>query len=64
MHRLFGKKVEKAPAPSLGDCAGGINDRVKALDEKIKSLEDELRYCTMCSCTDCLSLMLFVKLCL
>eukprot|EP01006_Ploeotia_vitrea_P025788 TRINITY_DN58680_c0_g1_i1.p1 TRINITY_DN58680_c0_g1~~TRINITY_DN58680_c0_g1_i1.p1 ORF type:complete len:227 (-),score=23.48 TRINITY_DN58680_c0_g1_i1:22-702(-) len=43
MHRLFGKKVEKAPPPSLNDCAGNINERLKALDEKIKTLEDELR---------------------
>lgn len=43
MHRLFGKKVEKAPPPSLDDAAGNINKRVEAVDVKIKALDNELR---------------------
>jgi len=44
MHRLFGKqRAAGPPPPSLGDCAGNINQRIGALDVKIKQLEDELR---------------------
>lgn len=43
MHRLFGKKKETPPPPSLSDAAGGINARIAALDDKIKGLDNELR---------------------
>jgi charged multivesicular body protein 5 len=43
MHRLFGKKKEVAPPPSLGDASGGINARIATLDEKIRGLDNELR---------------------
>jgi len=42
MHRLFGKKKEAGPAPSLGDASTSINNRVGAIDEKIKGLDGEL----------------------
>jgi hypothetical protein len=43
MHRLFGKKKEVAPPPSLTDTAAGINGRVTVLDDKIKGLDNELK---------------------
>lgn len=43
MHRLFGKKKEVAPPPSLSDTANGINGRVQVLDDKIKGLDNELK---------------------
>jgi charged multivesicular body protein 5 len=43
MKRLFGKKKEVAPPPSLNDAASGVGTRVDALDEKIKKLDAELR---------------------
>jgi charged multivesicular body protein 5 len=43
MHRLFGKKKEVAPPPSLGDASSGINTRISTLDEKIRGLDNELR---------------------
>lgn len=43
MHRLFGKKKEVAPPPSLSDASGGINARIATLDEKIRGLDNELR---------------------
>lgn len=43
MHRLFGKKKEVAPPPSLAETSSGINGRVAALDDKIKALDNELR---------------------
>ncbi len=43
MHRLFGKKKEVAPPPTLDDAAGGLQTRLTALDEKIKAIDNELR---------------------
>lgn len=43
MHRLFGKKKEVAPPPSLDDASGSLNNRMKTLDEKIQGLDNELR---------------------
>ena len=43
MNRVFGKKKKAAPAPSLEDAASGLNGRVDAMDQKIASLETELR---------------------
>lgn len=43
MNRLFGRKKETVPPPSLSDAATGINGRIQTLDEKIKGLDDELR---------------------
>eukprot|EP00520_Triparma_pacifica_P010893 CAMPEP_0118654448 /NCGR_PEP_ID=MMETSP0785-20121206/12402_1 /TAXON_ID=91992 /ORGANISM="Bolidomonas pacifica, Strain CCMP 1866" /LENGTH=209 /DNA_ID=CAMNT_0006547123 /DNA_START=49 /DNA_END=675 /DNA_ORIENTATION=- len=43
MKRLFGKKKEVAPPPSLNDAASGVGSRVDALDERIKKLDTELR---------------------
>ena len=42
MHRLFGTSKPKEPTPSLGDATTSINNRVKALDEKIAGLDGEL----------------------
>ena len=43
MHRLFGKKKEVPPPPSLSDASGGINARIATLDDKIKGLDNELK---------------------
>ena len=43
MHRLFGKKKEVAPPPSLDDAAGGLNGRLATLDEKLKAIDNEMR---------------------
>ena len=43
MHRLFGKKKEVAPPPSLEDTSKGIDTRVEALDKKINGLNKELK---------------------
>jgi charged multivesicular body protein 5 len=43
MHRLFGKKKEVPPPPTLADASGGLNARIATLDEKIKGLDNELR---------------------
>jgi hypothetical protein len=42
MQRIFGKKKETGPAPSLSDAGGRVDERVKGLDEKIKGLDQEL----------------------
>jgi hypothetical protein len=47
MQRIFGKKKEEGPAPSLADAGGRVDARVKGLDDKIKGLDQELlRYKT------------------
>jgi charged multivesicular body protein 5 len=47
MQRIFGKKKEEGPAPSLADAGGRVDARVKGLDDKIKALDQELlRYKT------------------
>mmetsp|Transcript_10115 Transcript_10115/g.18896 ORF Transcript_10115/g.18896 Transcript_10115/m.18896 type:complete len:227 (+) Transcript_10115:118-798(+) len=43
MHRLFGKKKEVAPPPSLEDTSANIDTRVEALDKKIAGLNKELK---------------------
>jgi len=43
MNRVFGKKKQKAPAPSLGDASSGLGGRVDEMDKKIAGLENELR---------------------
>lgn len=43
MKRVFGKKKASAPAPSLDEAQSGIASRVGGMDEKIASLENELR---------------------
>jgi len=43
MRRVFGKKKAEAPAPSLDDASKGIGGRISGMDEKINSLEAELR---------------------
>jgi hypothetical protein len=43
MNRIFGKKKEVAPPPSLGDATNRIDGNVARLDEKIAKLEGELR---------------------
>ena len=42
MHRLFGKKKETGPAPTLSEAAVGLNQRQEDLDKKIKQLDAEL----------------------
>lgn len=43
MNRIFGKKKPTAPAPSLSDASGRIDQRVSAVDGKIAKLDAELR---------------------
>jgi charged multivesicular body protein 5 len=43
MNRVFGKKKQQAPAPTLEEAASGLNGRVETMDTKILSLENELR---------------------
>jgi len=43
MKRVFGKKKEKVPAPSLNDASSKIDERITSLDETIKKLDNELR---------------------
>lgn len=43
MNRVFGKKKQAAPAPSLGDTSSNLGGRVNEMDAKIESLESELR---------------------
>lgn len=43
MHRLFGKKKEVAPPPTLDDAASSLNSRTAVIDDKIKGLDNELR---------------------
>jgi hypothetical protein len=43
MHRLFGKPKAAAPTPTLSDASTSINNRVGALDEKIKGAK--VAYC-------------------
>eukprot|EP00753_Platysulcus_tardus_P010535 PLAT2816.1.p2 GENE.PLAT2816.1~~PLAT2816.1.p2 ORF type:complete len:250 (-),score=102.11 PLAT2816.1:81-761(-) len=43
MHRLFGRKKEVAPPPSLDDSIGRVDGRIAGLDAKIKDCEKQLR---------------------
>jgi charged multivesicular body protein 5 len=43
MNRIFGKKKQEGPAPSLDDASKGINGRIDGMDAKIEALEKELR---------------------
>lgn len=43
MHRLFGKSVPKAPAPTINDASSNIGVKIEEMDVKIKGLEDEMR---------------------
>lgn len=43
MHRLFGKKKEVAPPPSLEDTSANLDKRVENLDGKINGLNKELK---------------------
>ncbi len=43
MNRVFGKKKQAAPAPSLDDASSGLGGRVDEMDKKISALENELR---------------------
>lgn len=43
MHRLFGKKKEVAPPPTLDDASGSLNERMKVIDDKLKGIDNELR---------------------
>jgi len=43
MRRVFGKKKEEGPAPSLDDASKGIGGRIGGMEQKIESLENELR---------------------
>jgi charged multivesicular body protein 5 len=43
MRRVFGKKKETGPAPSLDEASTAIGGRVNAIDGKIAELEKELR---------------------
>ncbi len=42
MKRVFGKKKVTPPPPSLNDATGRVDERVKAIDDKIASLDKEL----------------------
>ena len=43
MNRIFGKKKEAPPPPSLNDATGRIDQSVARLDEKIAKLDGDLR---------------------
>ena len=43
MHRLWGKKKEVAPPPSLEESSSNIDKRVENLDAKISGLNKELK---------------------
>ena len=43
MRRVFGKKKETGPAPTLDQASSGIGGRIDDMDQKILSLENELR---------------------
>eukprot|EP00934_Nitzschia_sp_Nitz4_P006634 Nitzschia sp. Nitz4//scaffold46_size129759//88183//88839//NITZ4_003515-RA/size129759-processed-gene-0.145-mRNA-1//1//CDS//3329552637//6624//frame0 len=43
MNRVFGKKKQAAPAPSLTDASSGLGGRMEEMDKKIAGLESELR---------------------
>lgn len=43
MNRVFGKKKNAAPAPSLDDASAGLGGRVEGMDQKIAGLELELK---------------------
>lgn len=43
MRRVFGKKKVEGPAPSLDQASAGIGGRIDSMDQKIASLESELR---------------------
>lgn len=43
MRRVFGKKKEEKPAPSLDEASQGLGGRLQSMDDKIESLETELR---------------------
>jgi len=43
MNRIFGKKKDLPPAPTIGEAATSIGGRVDGLDEKIAKLDAELR---------------------
>lgn len=43
MRRVFGKKKEEGPAPSLDDASSGLGGRIGEMDDKIAGLEAELR---------------------
>jgi charged multivesicular body protein 5 len=45
MRRLFGKKKEAAPGPSLGDVSRNLESRAGSLDTKIKALDVQLAEC-------------------
>ncbi|XP_055606648.1 charged multivesicular body protein 5 [Uranotaenia lowii] len=43
MNRLFGKSKPKEPGPSINDCIQGVDARADTIDQKIKTLDAELR---------------------
>lgn len=43
MRRVFGKKKETGPAPSLEEASSSIGSRISSIDAKINELEKELR---------------------
>jgi charged multivesicular body protein 5 len=43
MNRVFGKKKQAAPAPSLDEASAGLGGRVEEMDKKIAGLELELK---------------------
>jgi charged multivesicular body protein 5 len=43
MNRVFGKKKQAAPAPSLDEASSGLGGRVEEMDRKIAGLELELK---------------------
>lgn len=43
MKRVFGKKKESAPAPSLDEASDGLGKRTEHMDAKIMALEKELK---------------------
>lgn len=44
MKRVFGKKKDVGPAPSLSDAGGRVDERVTKIDEKVRDVSSVLRF--------------------
>ena len=52
MKRVFGKKKESVPAPSLSEAGGRVDERVAKIDEKVRGLKVELTSRASCVQTE------------
>lgn len=46
MKRVFGKKKEKGPAPSLSEAGGRVDERVTKIDEKVQQYDPMVDFFT------------------